>query len=612
MKTRMLVVCLAVGGTAAGLCKGQTLTPTMAKQVDGVFAKWDRADSPGCALGVYRDGRIVYKRGYGMEDLNEDVKITPATVFHVASMSKQFTAASIVLLAQQGKLSLDDDVRKYIPELPDFGEKITIRHLVHHTSGLRDQWNLLELAGWRYSKDLITNDDVMSVMTRQKELNFKPGERHVYCNTGYTLMGLIVKRVTGLSLREFTTENIFEPLGMTRTFFRDDHAQIIKHDAVGYEQEPGKPFEISITNFDTVGATSLHTTVEDLQLWDENFYHPKVGGPEFVTQMLERGKLNSGETLDYAFGLEHGKYKGLATVDHGGADAGYRSDLTRFPEQHFSAAALCNSAETNPSSLVRQVADIVLAKEIAAAGATDAQGTATKDASKSVTAATVILTADQMAALTGMYWNREDDAFVKIVVRDGKLEGETGGDDPLVLKPFAESRFHIADKPWGDMVEIHFVAASGATPKRMEQSFGGGKPTVFESADAFTPTAAQLAEYAGAYVSEEIDPVYRIEMDGDHLRLTRLKHQPDTLRPMVRDAFSGEIGTVRFVHDANGSISGFVLNAGRIQNFHFSKRSSWSLYCLPTGKSAENDPGLRELSLKLTQRAYWFACACPR
>lgn len=553
--------------------RAQTLAPEIAKQVDKVFAKWDRADSPGCALGVYRGGQIVYKRGYGMEDLNEDVHITPGTVFHVASMSKQFTAASIVLLAQQGKLSLDDDVRKYIPELPDFGQKITIRNLVHHTSGLRDQWALLELAGWRYSKDLITNEDVMSVMTRQKELNFKPGERHVYCNTGYTLMGLIVKRVSGMSLREFTTKNIFEPLGMPHTHFRDDHAEILKHDAVGYEQEPGKPFEISITNFDTVGATSLHTTVEDLQRWDENFYHPKVGGDAFVRQMLERGKLNNGEELDYAFGLVLGKYKGLPTVDHGGADAGYRSDMTRFPEQHLSVAVLCNSAETSPSGLARQVADIVLAKEIKAAeAATPAKEAVVK--SKGATAP-VILTAEQMAGFTGLYWNREDDAFVKIFVKDGKLQGDTGGEEPLVLKPFAESRFHIADKPWGDQVEIHFVAPSGDKPRRMEQSFGGGKPSVFETAEAFSPSGAELSEYAGAYVSEEIDPVYRIVQEGDKLSLLRLKHKADTLRPAARDAFTGEIGTVRFTRDpANGHVSGFVLDAGRIQNFRFVKQAN--------------------------------------
>ena len=549
----------------------QTLTPDMAKQVDKVFAKWDRTDSPGCALGVYRGGQLVYKHGYGMEDLNEDVHITPGTVFHVASMSKQFTAASIVLLAQQGKLSLDDDVRKYIPELPDFGQKITIRNLVHHTSGLRDQWALLQLAGWRYSKDLITDEDVMSLMTRQKELNFKPGERHVYCNTGYTLMGLIVKQVSGLTLREFTTKNIFEPLGMTHTHFRDDHAEILKHNAVGYEQEPGKPFEISITNFDTVGATSLHTTVEDLQRWDENFYHPKVGGDAFTQQMLERGKLNSGEQLDYAFGLVIGKYKELPTVDHAGGDAGYRSDLTRFPEQHFSVAVLCNSAETDPSALVRQVADIVLATESTATKvSTPAKETA---ASNTGAAAVAAITGEELAGFTGLYWNREDDAFVKIFVKDGKLNRDAGSDQPLVLKPFAESRFHIADKPWGDKVEIHFVAASGDNPRRMEQSFGGGKPRVFEATEAFSPSRTQLEEYAGAYASEEIDPVYRISLDGDKLSLTRLKHKADALRPAVRDVFVGEIGTVRFTRDpANGHVSGFALNTGRIQNFHFGKR----------------------------------------
>lgn len=571
MRLTRLALMAGVGLVAPWTSVAQRLAPDVAKQVDGIFTKWNRPDSPGCALGVYRDGQIIYKSGYGMENLNEDVHITPETVFHVASMSKQFTAASIVLLAQQGKLSLDDDMRKYIPELPDFGQKITIRNLVYHTSGLRDQWALLGLAGWRYSKDLITDEDVMSVMTRQKELNFKPGERHVYCNTGYTLMGLIVKRVSGISLREFTTKNIFEPLGMMHTHFRDDHAEIIKHDAVGYEQETGKPFEISITNFDTVGATSLHTTAEDLQRWDENFYQSKVGGAAFVQQMLERGKLNNGEQLDYAFGLVIGKYKGLPTVDHGGADAGYRSDMTRFPEQHFSVAVLCNSSDTDPSALARQVADIVLTKEIKAA---EAAAPAKAPAAKSTAGAAVVLTAEQMAALTGLFWNREDDTFVKIFLNEGKLKVDAGDEEPLELKPFGESQFHIADKPWGDEVEIRFVAAGAGQTRRMERSDGGGKARVFEASEPFSPGGAELAEYTGAYVSAEIDPLYRIVLDEEKLTLVRLKHKTDTLRPAVRDVFTGEIGTVRFVRDANGQVSGFVLNAGRIQNFHFTKRAN--------------------------------------
>jgi CubicO group peptidase (beta-lactamase class C family) len=477
-------------------------------------------------------------------------------------MSKQFTAASILLLAQHGKLSLDDDVHKYIPELPDFGERVTLRHLLHHTSGIRDQWSLLGLAGWRYSQDLITDDDVLSVLVRQRALNFKPGEKYMYSNSGFTLLAIIVKRVSGMSLREFTTKNIFEPLGMAHTHFRDDHEEIVKHDALGYEQDgKDKPFRMNLTNFDTAGATSLHTTVEDLQLWDENFYHPRVGGPELIQQMLERGKLNSGEQQDYASGLVLGTYKGLPTVDHGGADAGYRSDLIRFPEQHFSTAVLCNFANTNPSALARQVADIVLARDLKAPAPVPAKEPAT----------VVAMTGEQMASIAGTYWGREDDDFTRLRVKDGKLQMDVGQDDFHELKPFAPAHFHVANVPWGDHVDIHFVAAGAGKPSRLEQTFDGGKPQIYESVAAFDPTAAQMGEYPGSFVSQEIDPIYRISLQDGKLTLLRLKNKPDPLWPAMRDVFVGEIGTLRFTRDAKHHISGFILDADRIQNFQFTR-----------------------------------------
>jgi len=232
MRPRFAV--LTVLSVVAWVCVSAQNRPR-SPQVDELFRTMDRPGSPGCALSVIEDGRITYARGYGMADLDHTVPIKPNTVFHVASMSKQFTAASILLLAQEGKLSLDDPVRKYVPELPDFGTPITIGELIHHTSGLRDQWDLLGLAGWRYSLDLITDEDVLSVISRQKDLNFAPGTRHLYSNTGYTLLAQIVKRVSGQSLREFTTERIFSPLGMKNTHFRDDHAEIVKNMAYGYE-----------------------------------------------------------------------------------------------------------------------------------------------------------------------------------------------------------------------------------------------------------------------------------------------------------------------------------------------------------------------------------------
>ena len=266
MRSRLVVLTALSLLIPMGMPAQNTSPPedSPSKRVDTLFQKMDTTVSPGCALAVMKDGRILYKRGYGMADLEHNVPITPSTVFHVASMSKQFTAASILMLAQDGKLSLDDPVRKYIPELPDFGTLVTIRQLIHHTSGLRDQWDLLGLSGWRYSLDLITDDDVLSVVSRQRDLNFPPGSKHLYSNTGYTLLAQIVKRVSGQSYREFTEARIFEPLHMKSTHFRDDHAEIIKNMAYGYE--PAKDtYRISITNFDTVGATSLLTTVEDLE-----------------------------------------------------------------------------------------------------------------------------------------------------------------------------------------------------------------------------------------------------------------------------------------------------------------------------------------------------------
>jgi CubicO group peptidase (beta-lactamase class C family) len=566
MKVSRLVVGF-VCTLAVSSAHGQSLSPDVTAKIDKIFEQWNKPDSPGCALGVYQDGQIAYKHGYGMANLNDDIPITPATVFHVASMSKQFTAASILLLAQQGKLSLDDDVHKYIPEVPDFGERITLRHLMHHTSGLRDQWSLLGLAGWRYSQDLITDDDVMSVVTRQKGLNFKPGEKYMYSNTGFTLLAIVVKRVSGMSFREYTTKNIFEPLGMTHTHFRDDHEEVIKHDALGYEQDgKDKPFRMNLTNFDTAGATSLHTTVEDLQLWDENFYHPRVGGPALIQAMLERGKLNSGEELDYASGLAIGKYKGLPTVGHGGADAGYRSDITRFPQQHFGVAVLCNFAEANPGELANQVADIVLAKDLKAPVAA-----ASKEAT---TTAVTPLTADQMAAIAGMYWSRKDDDFANVQVKGGMLKVDVGQEDWKELKQFAPYHFHVAEVPWGEHADVHFYPPDAGRPRYMEQVFDGGKPEVYESVSVFNPTSAQLTEYPGAYISEEIDPIYRVAVQDGKLALLRLKNKPDTLRPMTQDVFTGDIGTVRFTRDANQRVSGFILDAGRIQNLKFVKTAN--------------------------------------
>ena len=527
--------------------------PSTAAQVDKLFETWNKTTSPGCALSVMKDGRIIYKRGYGMADLDHDVVITSSSVFHVASMSKQFTAASILLLAQEGKLALDDEARKYIPELPDFGVRITIRHLIHHISGLRDQWDLLGLAGWRYSLDLITDEDVLSVMSRQKDLNFRPGDRYLYCNTGYTLLAQIVKRVSGQSFRAFTTARIFEPLGMKNTHFRDDHAEIVKGMAYGYVPS-FDTFKLSITNFDTVGATSLLTTVEDLALWDENFYNPRVGSRQLISQMLEPGKLNNGEALDYAFGLTLGKYKGLNFVDHGGSDAGYRSDLIRFPDQHFSVACLCNLS-INPSQLARQVADIYLAKELKPDPAKPEEPAAK-------------LTEAQLAGKVGIYYNPDGDVVRRIILQGGSLRALQGvAGTGVELKPLSDTRF----RPVGQAVEIRLEPVGAGAMRWIDVPDSGAKPIAYERAEEFKPTPAQLADYVGQYQSDEIEPNYRMAIRDDRLVLERMKSGPSPLAPAIKDLFTNPLGNIRFVRDSQGKVTGFILNRGRILNFRFKK-----------------------------------------
>jgi CubicO group peptidase (beta-lactamase class C family) len=538
---------------------GQPATPpaaTPSTRVNELFQKMDTTVTPGCALAVVKDGKILYKRGYGMADLDHNIPITPQTVFHVASMSKQFTAASIVLLAQEGKLSLDDPVRKYIPELPDFGVPITIRQLIHHTSGLRDQWDLLGLAGWRYSLDLITDEDVLSIMSRQHDLNFPPGSRHLYSNTGYTLLAQIVKRVSGQSLREFTNTHIFQPLQMNSTRFRDDHAEVIKNIAYGY-QPTKDAFLISVTNFDTVGATSLLTTVEDLALWDENFYNPRVGGPKLIQQLQERGKLNNGEQLDYAFGLVIGTYRGLATVDHAGGDAGYRSDMIRFPDQHFTAECLCNTAAADPSELTRKVAGIYLANEMKPAETTranDEKG--------------VQLTPEQLRSKAGTYLNAEKEDVLKITVKGDKLQAGFGtGEQSYELKAVDDHHFRLVIAP----VDVTFESSKPGGSLQLLLKDGESKPDIFAEVAPFAPTESDLKNYAGIYSSQEIDPLYELKVEQGGLVLHRLKNKPDFLQPITRDLFTGSLGNIRFTRNQQGDVSGFLLSNGRIQNFRFEK-----------------------------------------
>lgn len=548
--------------TGQGTPGDQSSNKSLNSKVDQVFAEFDKPDSPGCALAVIKEGQIIYKRGYGMSNLEYDIPISPSSIFHIASISKEFTAMSIVMLANQGKLSLDDDVRKYIPEVPDLGERITIRHLIHHTSGLRDQWSLLRLAGWR-GDDVITEGDILELVSRQKALNFKPGEEHLYSNTGYTLLAIIVKRVSGQSLREFADANIFKPLGMTRTHFHDDHTMIVKDRTSAYQPRKGGGLKVSIPVFDTYGATSLFTTVEDMAKWDQNFVDKKVGGEAAMAQMLTPGVLNNGKKLTYAFGLAVGEYKGLKTVGHGGADAGYRSDFIRFPDQRFSLVCLCNFSRSNPGALTRRVADIYLADQLKPE----------KPREKKPNAVAVSTgekpTGKELASKTGAYYDRKEEQTVRITLLDGKLRADVG--PGFQLDPVTRDRFQVVGAP----VQVTFEGISNGHPQRMlVEEEGEAETKVFEYFESANPTAAQLAEFAGSYYSDELDTRFTLVVKDDKLILRRKKLDDSPLKHTFADKFTDQdLGDFKFIRDSAKHVSGFELNAGRVRHLQFSKEA---------------------------------------
>ncbi|MFO8059324.1 MAG: serine hydrolase domain-containing protein, partial [Bacillota bacterium] len=329
------------------------------KEVDQLLADWNRSDCPGAAVLVTLGGDVVHRGGYGCAQLEYDIPITPSTIFHVASVSKQFTALAVAMLADEGRISIDDDIRDYFPEMVDFGPTITIRHMAHHASGLRDQWELLRLAGWRMD-DVITTEHIMKMVRRQRELNFHPGDEHLYCNTGYTLMAELVARVTGMSFRDYTHSRIFAPLGMESTHFHCDHQEIVRNRAYSYSPRHGGGFRKSVLNYANAGATSLFTTVEDLARWLLNFDSEEVGGREVMRQMHQRLVLNDGRTIPYAFGLAFSEHRGARLIGHSGADAGFRSYCGRFPDFGLGIAVLSNLSTFNPQVTALEIAGIYL------------------------------------------------------------------------------------------------------------------------------------------------------------------------------------------------------------------------------------------------------------
>jgi CubicO group peptidase (beta-lactamase class C family) len=547
------------------------LDATTRARIDTVFAAYDRTDTPGCALLVRRNGATVHARGYGMASLELGVPITPRTVMDIGSTSKQFTAASIWLLAQEGKLSLDDEIQKYLPDLPRLGpgeaNRVTIRHLLQHTSGWRDYTELMSLAGLQ-EEAVTTADDAMAALKRQRGGNFAPGTSWAYSNTGYFLLSQIVERVSGMSMREFLRARIFTPLGMTHSEVFDDHARLYPGRASSYT--PGaQGWRVAASNWEQTGDGAIQTSVEDLARWDANFDAPVVGGQALVDSMQRSGRLVTGAPIAYAYGLFIDRFRGVPRVQHGGAWAGYRAMTMRFPAQHASVTLTCNAANANTGLLAEGVATALLGNTL---GPSEAERL--RDSLVAPSRAT-------RTAIQGLWWDPAGGRVLRVALQDtvAVLGSAVGGpqrplaqlpDGWLVTTPVqdAGSRFRLN-------------AASGRLLLRSADGLTTPLERVTRGA---APTAEQRAAYAGQYANPEIPGAWEIAVRRDTLWLSLPGARPSALQPIFDDAFRSADGViVRILRDARGRVTALGFTSRGLRDVRWSR--------VAAGESGEKERG---------------------
>lgn len=511
-------------------------------KVDQVFAKWTTS-TPGCAVGVATAGEVTRVKAYGMADLEHDIKNTPDTIFEAGSVSKQFTAAAVLLLAREGKLSLDDPARKYVPELPEYGVPVTIRQMLTHTSGLRDWGNVAAIGGWPRGNRVHTHAHVLDIVSRQGGLNFTPGTRWSYSNTGYNLAAIIVSRVSGTSFSEFTRQRIFAPLGMTHTSWRDDHSRIIKGRAIAYSEERDG-FHIEMPFENVHGNGGLLTTVGDLLKWNENFVSPTVGDAAFVNQQEQVGRFSDGRSHEYAFGFYIRNYKGVREVSHGGATAGYRAYLSRYPDQQLSVAVLCNASSATAPQYANAVAELYLADRLAPLAPPAPKHS---------------LTSAEIGAAVGLYRNKQTGMPLNVGVDKEGLQVGNG----IRLVAISPSRFVTA---LGQTWEMDGQGAAHVTDQF-------GTVDTYERVTSAKPTVEQLQDFVGTYTSDEAETTMTVAIDGDTLVL---KQRPDrTLRltPIYSDVFSGQLGTLIFRRNNGGRATEFSVMQDRVWDLRFTRQA---------------------------------------
>ena len=518
-----------------------------ASDVDEVFAAFSGTDTPGCTVAVSEAGRPVLQRAYGMADLEHDVVNTPETVLEPGSVAKQFTAAATILLALDGEISLSDDVRKYIPELPVYDEIITVRHLRNHTSGLRDWGSVAGIGGWPRTTRVHTHTHMLDIARRQKSLNYTPGEYYSYTNTGYNLQAVLVERVSGMSFAEFSRARVFEPLGMTKTQWRDDYTRIVKDRAIAYSPTPEGAFRQNMPFENVHGNGGLLTTVGDLLKFTHNFQTGALWGPEFVKEMHTQGILNSGREIAYASGLFVGEYKGVREIQHSGGTAGYRGFLTRFSDQGVAVAVMCNAGNANPTAFAHQVADLYLGDALVA------------DEADPPTAKAVEVSVDRLEMFAGAYKQVRNQQRLVLTVLDGNLQVEGQS-----LIPLGKDRFTVG----GAVVQFE-TRPDGGRPSAVVTT-PDGDVIQLEPVGDFDPSQEDLTEFVGAYRNDEAEVTYSFAVQEGGLVVVDRYGQATPVQPHYTDAFSGRGGLWIFLREG-GRVTSLSFAAGRVWDLQFER-----------------------------------------
>ncbi len=562
----LLAVCLFHG--AAHRVTAQAASSSLAPKVDALFAGWNQPGSPGVAVGVVHQGKLVYAKGFGEADVETGARIGSRTIFHAASLAKQFTAYAIVLLARQGKLSLDDEIRTYLPEVPEVGKKITIRHLIHHTSGLRDQWALLTMAGWRMD-DVITKQHIFNLIRRQKELDFEPGSEFAYSNTNYTLLAEVVARVGQQPFPDWMQKNVFGPLGMNNTLFYDDHERVVKNRAYSFYKDPGPSnavYRKSVLSYATSGATSLFTTVPDLAKWVAAFRNARVGDSTPMGQMLQRGRLTRGDTLPYSFGLFQGDYKGMAQYAHNGADAGYRSFLCYFPKADYGFIVLSNAAEFDAGKAAYDLANLYLAGQLKA-----------ENPGKPVplpSAAQVHKIDEKLLDQYAGEYQLAPGYVLSFKRAQDRLIGQAPGQAPFELVALSDTTFQRK----GEQARVTFHPSANGKVTRLTLHQNGDYPA--SRVEAYTPAKQELQTYLGKYYSPELETIYTIGLKNDTLQVAHVHAGETPLKPLAKDRLEFPLKlipsftltqTVVVVRDSQGEVLGLRISNGLVRNLWFKR-----------------------------------------